>query len=96
MNLTIDNLKWYDIEVIRDNLMGSTARIAKNIKYMETLPEHEKDEETILLIREYVDELRSLKRALISMGEQEERIEAHIKMFGNRRFYVLDIYETLR
>lgn len=96
MNLTIDNLKWHDVEIIRDSLMGAIANKARSIREFEVTPEEEKDEELAFMIREYVDELRSLKRALISLGESEEWIDNHIKLFGNREFLVLDIYETLR
>lgn len=96
MNLTIENLKWHDVEIIRDSLMGAIANKARSIRELEVTPEEEKDEELHFMIREYVDDIRSLKRVLISMGESVEWIESHIKMFGNREFYVLDIYETLR
>lgn len=98
MKLTIDNLKWHDVEIIRDSLMGAIASNATAIKEFENSTECEEDdeEEIEFMIREYVDKIRSLKRTLIDMGEGEEWIKAHIKLFGNEGHYVLDAYETLR
>lgn len=97
MNITLTDMRSDDVEVLRGLLMASVVRELENIKFFESTPSGDEDEdpeETLIYIRERVDNLRSIDRMIVSVTGLPIP-EYHMKMWGYD-LSIFDKYETLR